>query len=66
MNIMKPWDFEPELTEERLQIIGRLLSEIYNSSAEEHLGDTSYVIGTVCFGRAHEALLHLTGYDCCI
>lgn len=62
---MKPWDFEPELTEERLQIIGRLLSEIYNTSAEEHrqLGDTPYVIGTVCFGRAHEALLHLTGYD---
>ena len=63
--MMKPWDFSAELSEERLNIIGNLLSEIYNNSAEEHrqLGDTAYVIGTVCFGRAHDTLLNLKGYD---
>ena len=54
MNEMKPWEYNPELSEERLQIIGQLLSDVYNNSAEEHrqIGDIHYVIGAVCFGRA--------------
>ncbi|MDO5069415.1 MAG: hypothetical protein Q4D78_04335 [Neisseria zoodegmatis] len=65
MSIKKPWDFNAELSEDRLEIIGNLISDIYNTSAEEHRqhGDTSYVIGTVCFGRTYQALLSLKDYD---
>lgn len=65
MSIKKPWDFNPALSEDRLEAIGKLISEIYNSSSEEHrqLGDTAYVIGTVCFGRTHQALLNLKDYE---
>lgn len=65
MNEMKPWEYNPELSEERLQIIGQLLSDVYNNSAEEHrqIGDIPYVIGAVCFGRAYQTLLNLTGYN---
>lgn len=65
MSMKKPWEWNPNLTEDRLVVIGKLLSNIYNDTAMElqPKGDIPYVVGTACFGRAYNALLILKGYD---
>lgn len=56
---MNPWDINPELSEDRLIIICKAISDMHNSTGEELSEDTPYVRGAACFGRTHQMLIKL-------
>lgn len=58
----KPWEWNKDLLENRLVILGEIIFNSYNSTAKivkEHLRDLSYVRGTACFAIAHDDLVKL-------